>query len=375
METVVLKTHLKEGLEITEHVATKSLSLPILSNVLLSAKKEEVRLSATDLQMGITYQFLGATKEEGSVVFPGRFLASLLAVSSDERVSLLSQGQTLLVATGDHQASLKTVNTEEFPIIPSLEGSEPSVEMETEAFCRGLRQVVGMAGQSQARPEISGILFVLEKKTARVVATDSFRLAERKFVFEREGSLEQTFILPSKTARELIAVLGERPGKTTIYVSPTQAVFAYEAAESPSRLRIQIVTRLIEGEYPHYEDIIPSSYKTLIGVTKNDFFNHLKAAGIFAGKTQEVRLSVDSQKKEVAFFSENTEAGSHRSTLKGEVAGESVEVAFNWRFLSEGLVQMRGERVELRLNGEDGPALLRPVEEVGYLYVVMPIKA
>ena len=375
MQVVVLKTHLKEGLEITDRVVGRSSSMPILNNVLLSVKKGEVRLCATDLQMGITFKFQGTVKEEGRVVFPGRFLASLLAISSGDQVSLASEGQNLLVATGEHEATLKTLDAEEFPIIPALEGSEPALEVETGVLCRGLNQVVGMTGQSQTRPEISGVLFVLAKKEVRVVATDSFRLAERKFLLEKEGGIEQSFILPSKTARELIAIFGERPGKTTIHVSPTQAVFDYESQESPLKLHIQIVSRIVEGEYPRYEDVIPSSQKTSAVVSRADLLNHLKAAGIFAGKTQEVRLAVDAPKKEITFSSENTEAGSHRSTLKGEIVGESLEVAFNWRFLSEGLLHMRGERVEFGLNGEDGSALVRPLEQEGYLYVIMPIKA
>ena len=375
MQLVVLKTHLKEGLEITEHIIGKSSLMPILNNVLLSVKKGEVKLCATDLQMGITFRFQGTAKEDGEVVFPGRFLASLLAISTGDQVSLTSEGQNLSVSTGDHQATLKTLGSDEFPIIPSLEGNEPALEVETSILCRGLSQVVGMTGQSQTRPEISGVLFVLAKKEVRVVATDSFRLAERKFLLEKEGNVEQSFILPSKTARELIAILGERPGKTTIHVSSTQAVFDYESQESPLKLHIQIVSRVIEGEYPRYEDVIPSSQKTSVVVSRAELLNHLKAAGIFAGKTQEVRLVVDSPKKEITFSSENTEAGSHKSVLKGEIVGESVEAAFNWRFLSEGLMHMRGERVEFGLNGEDGPALVRPTEQEGYVYVIMPIKA
>src|SRR3989344_907198 len=285
METVVLKTHLKEGLEITDRIAAKSPTLPILSNVLLSAKKEGVRLSATDLQIGITYQFLGTTTKEGEVVFLGHPLSSLLAVSLGDRISLKLEGSQLAVAAGDHRVLLKTLDEEEFPIIPSQEGSEPSVEVENNLFCGGLSQVVGMVGQSQVRPEISGVLFVFEKKAARAAGTDRFSLA------------------------------------------------------------------------------------------KNEFLNHLKAAGIFAGKTQEVRFRVDPQKKETTFLSESGETGSHQSTLKGDIYGEPVEVAFNWRFLSEGLAQIHGERVDFGLNGEDGPALLRPAEQAGYLYVVMPIKA
>ena len=149
----------------------------------------------------------------------------------------------------------------------------------------------------------------------------------------------------------------------------------YEAKENPSRLRIQIVSRLIEGEYPRYQEVIPVSHKTLISLEKNAFLNHLRAAGIFAGKTQEIRLLVAPAKKAIEFLSENKEAGSHRSELKVGIEGDPVEVAFNWRFLMEGLAQIRGERAEFALNGGDGAALLRPMEQEGYLYVLMPIKA
>ena len=375
METTVLKALLKEGLEIANRIAVRSTQLPILSNVLLSVEKEKVQLSATDLQIGVVYRFLGTTRAGGAVVFPGHPLSALLSISSGEQVSLLSKDRRLSVTTGEHRATLQALDAEEFPIIPSPQESELLTEIDTATVCRALSQVVGMTGQSQARPEISGVLFTVMGKTASAAATDSFRLAERRFSLEKETGREQSFILPAKTVRELITILGERPGRAELYLSPAQVAFVYEAKENPSRLRIQIVSRLIEGEYPRYQEVTPASHKTLVSLGKNEFLNHLRATGIFAGKAQEVRLLADPRKKAIEFFSENKEAGSHRSALRAEVEGDSVEVAFNWRFLMEGLVQMRGERVEFALNGEDGAALLRPSEQEGYLYVLMPIKA
>src|SRR3989344_5548607 len=299
METTVLKALLKEGLEIANRIAVRSTQLPILSNVLLSVEKEKVQLSATDLQIGVVYRFLGTTRAGGAVVFPGHPLSALLSISSGEQVSLLSKDRRLSVTTGEHRATLQALDAEEFPIIPSPQESELLTEIDTATVCRALSQVVGMTGQSQARPEISGVLFTVMGKTASAAATDSFRLAERRFSLEKETGREQSFILPAKTVRELITILGERPGRAELYLSPAQVAFVYE----------------------------------------------------------------------------NKEAGSHRSALRAEVEGDSVEVAFNWRFLMEGLVQMRGERVEFALNGEYGAALLRPSEQEGYLYVLMPIKA
>ena len=375
MKTVVLKEKLKEGLEVTERVAVKSSSLPILQNVLLGVEQKRARLSATDLQMGVLYEFLATTEKEGQVVFPARFLYSVLGISKEDRVELEVKNKELQVVIGQQTLSIKTLDPEDFPIIPSVKGDETSFEVETSVLCKGLAQVVGMVGQSQVRPEISGVFFVFSKKELRVVATDSFRLAEKTFQLEKEGVPEQSFILPAKTARELIATFAERPGKTQIYLSPTQAIFDYMAKDDPSQVRLQIVSRLIEGEYPHYEDVIPSSHKTRLLVEKEAFIAYVKAAGVFAGKTSEVRLSVEPAQKSVEFFSHAPDVGEQRSQLSCEVQGAGVEVAFNWRFLLDGLLQLKGNEVEFLLNGEDGPALLRQGEQQGYRYVIMPIKA
>lgn len=380
MKTVIAKDYLKQGIEAAERVAVKSPSLPILQNILLSVEKGLAKISATDLQMGITYQCLGTTEETGAVAFPPRLLSSLLAFSAEEKVVLSHQGHALSVCMGHYEATIKTASAEEFPLIPSLQGEEVMVSVEAPVLCEGLSQVGGMVGQGQARPEISGVFFVFDKAEGRVVATDSFRLAERRFALQNQGVGGQSFILPAKPAREVVAVLSELPGTVLIYPSPTQVVFVYEAQENPSRVRVEIVSRIIEGEYPHYEEVIPSTHRTLVRTGKGVFLEHLRAAGVFAGKTQEVRLCADPEKKEISFRSENADAGSHHSFLAAEVEGEKGEAAFNWRFLTEGLASVKTDHIEFGLNGEDGPALLRPqgqgsADREGYLYVVMPIKA
>ena len=375
MKTIVLKESLRDALAVVERNAAKSLSLPVLSNVMLSVEKNRIRLLATDLQIGVTYQCLATTEEEGKTVFLAKPLSFLLGAFEEDQVQLEAKEQNLAIRCGTYRAAIKTLDPEEFPIIPSLKGDEAFVEVETAVLCRAMSQVVGMAGQSQARPEISGVFFAFTKEAARIAATDSFRLAEKIIDFEKPQMSQQSFILPQKTVREAIAILGERPGKTKIYFSPNQVVFDYAPEGQAAQLRIQIVSRLIEGEYPHYQEIIPSGHKTKVRLPKGGFSNHLKAASIFSGKTSEVRLLVDPAKNGVEFLSQSSEAGQNQSFLAGEVTGEKAEVAFNWKFLSDGISQMRGEEIDLEMNGGDGPALLRPAEPERYLYVVMPVKA
>jgi len=375
MKAVVMKHHLKEGLQTVERAAGKNPSLPILQNISLSLKKNKIILAGTDLQIGITCEFLADTKEDGEVVLASRFITPLLGIITEDHVSLETKKGQVAVEAGNFHSVIQTVSAEEFPIIPSLKEEEPFVEVKNDVLCGGLAQVVGMVGQSQARPEVGGVLFVFEKEVLRLAATDSFRLAEKKIVFEKPNLVEQTFILPQKTAREIIGILAERQGKTKIYYSSSQVIFDHASEDEIFPAHIQVVSRLIEGEYPDYQNVIPKDHKAKAVFPKEEFLNHVKAASVFSGKTNEVILSVEPTKKGISFTAQSAEAGENHSFLEAEVSGEKTNVAFNWRFLLDGLAQIKGLQVELSLNGEDGPALLRASDQGGYLYVIMPIKA
>jgi len=374
MQTTILRENLKEGLAIIERVVGRSISLPALQNVLLSVEKNSIKLSATDLQIGVTYQVVGTGKEDGQIAFPPKLLSSLVALLPEKQITLKTEERVLLVESGNYHASIKTFETEEFPIIPLPKGDEPFVELEAGVFCGGINQVVGMTGQSQAKPEISGVFFIFGKEEGKIVATDTFRLAEKKLTFQKPNQNEQSFILPQKAAREVVSIFGEKKGKMKVLFSSTQIVFDYIDEKAPSP-HIQMVSRLIEGEYPNYEAVMPSKYKTKVVLSKSTFGEHIKAASIFSGKTSEVRLKVSSARKGVEMFAQNAEAGENKSFFEGEVTGEDVEAAFNWRFLSEGIAQIKGETIEFELSGEDGPAVLRSSDQEGYVYVIMPIKA
>ncbi|MBI2577296.1 MAG: DNA polymerase III subunit beta [Candidatus Wildermuthbacteria bacterium] len=368
MKATVLKENLKEGLLTVEKAISKSLSLPILGNVLLSCEKNFVELAATDLEIGIRYRMLSKNEQEGSVVIPGRVLSQLVGFLPESSVMLEQRDGELLVVCGDYSTTVKILSAEEFPLIPSLKGEERCMEVEAQSFCRGLNQVAGMAGQSQARPEIGGVYLVFEKDSAKVVATDSFRLGEKTLYFKEPSSLETSFILPQKTAREIISIFSEKEGKVKACLSASQVIFDY-SSEDLSQPHVQVVSRLIDGEYPRYQDIIP------VIADRAELMNHVRASSIFTGKTNEAHFCFQPEEGGMEITSRNTDVGEHTSFLKGDVAGEHLQVSFNWRFLLEGLGAMKSKDVEMRLSGEDGPAVLAPQEQEGFLYILMPIKA
>lgn len=379
MKLHILQEKLKEGLRVVERISPKSLTLPILNTVLLSAEKNFLTLSATDLEIGIKWRSLAKVEKEGEIAVPLGLLSSFFSLLPNKQTTLNKKNDILLVECGEDKTQIKGVSPEDFPIIPSV-SKENFIEIEVDPFCRGLEQIVDVASPSQTRPEISGVFFLLQKDSMKMAATDSFRLGEKTlsleetFVSPGEPKEEVSFILPQKAAKEIINIFGQKEGKLKLYFAPNQVMLERQMAEI-SHPETQFVSRLIEGEYPSYQEIIPKKCETQTVLNRNDFLNQLRISSLFGGKINEIKLSIDPKKSGVEFLSQNPELGEHRSFLRGGVKGIPLEISFNHRFLIGGLSSIKSEEVSFELSKEEGPAILKPVGDQSYLYVVMPIKA
>ena len=377
MNLLIPQEKLKEGLNIIERISGKSLTLPILNNALVRAQKSFLNLSATDLEVGVNWWSLAKIEKEGEIAVPVRLLSSFLNLLPNKQISLEEKNQSLFIQCDNHQAHIKGFLADDFPIIPQI-SKEEFIELEIIPFCQGLSQVVDIAALSQTRPEISGVYFSFRKDAVKVVATDSFRLGEKSFSPEKIGitvqnNKELAFILPQKTVREIINIFGDKEGKFRIYFSPNQVLFESQMTET-NHPHIQLVSRLIEGEYPAYQEIIPQKHGTEIILNRSELLNQIKIASLFSGKISEVKLIVDNKKGGMEILSQSADLGEHRSFLPGKIKGESLEISFNHRFLSDGLSNIKNPEVAFSLNKEEGPAVLKPVGDQSYLYVVMPIK-
>lgn len=374
MKFRILKNKLKDGLNIVERIPIKSLTLPILNNVLIKTEKNFLRLSTTDLEVAINWWSLAKIEEEGSVVIPVKILFSFINLLQEKPIELKNEGQDLIIELENYHTKLKGFNPDEFPIIPKIEKGE-FISIEASKFCRSLSQVVEIPILSSARPEISGILLLFQKDLIKIVATDSFRLGEKKIFFKKPLNLSKkySFILPQKTAKEIINVFSEQKGKLKIYFSPNQILFESQMEET-DHPRIQLISKLIEGEYPDYRAIFPKESETRIILRREEFLNKLRAASIFASKMNEIRLKTDPTKKEMRVLSQNPELGEYRSSFPSKITGKGSEVSFNWRFLIDGLSNIKSQEIIFEINGEDGPAVLKPINDDSYVYLVMPVK-
>ncbi len=239
-----------------------------------------------------------------------------------------------------------------------------------------MTQVVDIATSTTTKPEISGIYLVFQKGLIKMVATDSFRLGEKTLSLKNSSSLlkEYALILPQKTTKEIINIFSEKEGDLSISFSPNQILFESQMPETPHP-QIQVTSRLIEGEYPNYEEILPKKYETQIILPKNEFLNQIKSASLFGGKINEVKLKINPKTEKIEISSQSSELGEYHSYLSGRIEGKELEISFNHRFLIDGLLNIKNPEVILGLTGVEGPGVLKPSGDESYIYVIMPIKA
>ncbi|HDZ54243.1 MAG TPA: DNA polymerase III subunit beta [Candidatus Nealsonbacteria bacterium] len=373
MKVFILKNNFKSGLQIVERVANKNINFPILENVLISTEKNFLILTTTDLETAIKCWILAKIEIEGSVALPAKFLSNYINSLEPDKICLKEEGNFLNIESKNFQTKIKKTTTEDFPLFPSFD-EKNSIQINTIPFVEGLKQIIEITSPSQTKPEISGVFLDFSPDTLKLVATDSFRLAEKTLFFEKKEKQKTAFIIPQKTARELVNIFSEKKGKLIIYFTKNQVVFEFLVDEI-TQPRIQIFSRLIEGDYPNYQEIIPQKHSTQITVPRPTFLNQVKTAGLFCGKINEVKLKINPKQKTIEVFSQSPDLGENKSSFSGEVKGEAVEVSFNWRFLAEGLSNIKSREVVFELSGEEGPAILKPVDDQSYFYVIMPIKA
>ena len=374
MKITTLKENLLKALNTVERITGKNITLPILNNVLITSEGNFLKLSTTNLEIGINYWTLAKIEEKGTITVPARVFSNFVSLIPESKLSIETKDHTLYVSAEKYKSQIKGLDAKDFPIIPKI---EPKVQIELNAkpFCSGISQVIDFSAIGFSRPELAGIYFLFTKDWVKIVATDSFRLAEKTLSFEKPQNIREpiSFILPRDTAREIINIFAEEEGKIKISIAANQIMVESFFQETGTH-KCSLVSRLIEGEYPNYQEVIPKNFKTQLTLPKNELLNQIKAISLFCGRGNEIKFKIDPSKKKIEIFSQDTDLGQARSTIVGEIKGEKIDSCFNYKFLLEGLEKIKENQVILGLNGDEGPGVIKSPNDETYLYIVMPIK-
>ena len=365
------KENLSQALALVGSIAGKQVNLPILSNILFKTDQQKITLAATNLDIAITAQVRGKVEREGTFTVPARMVGDFVGLLSAERVDIEVVGEEFIISSGKSTTKIKGVSAEEFPIIPSLE-SGVRLSLDGEKIKKGLSEVLSSVARNDIRPELSGIFFginVYDRKGITLAATDSYRLAETVIPFEGEAS-EKRLILPAKTAQEIVRMISLGGGEQThldLLIGENQVNVRFDTTE--------LVSRLIEGQYPDYIQIIPTSFKTSATVSLSQLIKEIKAAGLFTTSgVNAITVHFDPATSLIKLSSASTQAGEYVSEISAEITGEENTILLSHRYLLDGLQIVPGETGILKIVNGDSPCLLVPETPTGFQYIIMPIR-
>jgi DNA polymerase III subunit beta len=373
MKVTVLQESLARGLGIVSRAVSPRSTLPVLSNVLVASDEGRLRLSATNLELGITCWIGAKIEEEGSTTVPARTFVDLVGTLPQEQVSLnlATATQTLNVRCGASNTDIKCIDAQEFPPLPVPE-MEGAILLNVADFKDMISQVIFAASVDEARPVLMGVLVTVEKDTITMAAADGFRLSVRKGTLSQPVSQAFTAIIPARALGELARVVAD--GNETIsMVMPKgrgQVVFRMK--------EVEVVSQLIDGTFPDYQQIIPRSYKSRTILSTPALLKACKQAEIFAREGSNVaRLDIktagDLEPGTVEISAQSEETGSNETIVAATIEGIGLLIAFNVKYMREVLEVIKSPNVALETSAANAPGVVRPVGDDAFLHVIMPM--
>jgi DNA polymerase III subunit beta len=353
-------------LSIVSRAVSTRAATQALSGILLRAADGKVTLAATDLDLGLETSVDANVEEEGSVLLPGRLVAEVARSLGDAEVSLESREaeRDVEIRSGSSSFHLRVLPVEDFPSLPQL-GEQPGLKIPASKLEESIELVARAASRDDMRPVLTGVFVTASGKEMTMVATDSYRLAVKRTALEAELGGEIEANIPARALRELSRILAsEGAEEATIELHANQAVFQAGA--------VLLSTRLIDGQFPNFRQLLPESYEHDVRLSRSDFLDVTRRVSQLAQRNAPLRLAFESGQLTVA--AETPDVGDAKETMPAAFEGETLEIGFNPEFLREGIESVAGDELLMRLISPLRPGLLEPVEGDEFRYLVMPIR-
>ncbi len=373
MKLVCTKENLKKGLFAVSRVVGTGNPLAVLNNILFKTDQGRLKLSSTNLEIGVNTWIGGKIEEEGALTVPARLINEYINNLPTEKVVISAKDTVLNLDSENYHTNIKGLSSEDFPLIPRVL-NEAYAKINPEELKKALSETIWATAANETQPEISGIFMAFsaeggttsggEEGQLRIAATDRYRLAERTVGLAEPINTAREVIIPSRTIGELYKILGINKSPVEVYFSESQVLFKFDETE--------IISRLIDGAYPDYRQIIPKGFKTEAVVGKEDLIHALKAASLFAPESNNIQVKVE--KSGMTIAASSVSAGENVTKVAASISGEPNTATFNFRYLLDCLSSLPEEKVVLKMINDASPAALIPQGRDNYLYIVMPIK-
>ncbi|KKS08012.1 MAG: DNA polymerase III subunit beta [Candidatus Brennerbacteria bacterium RIFOXYC1_FULL_41_11] len=371
MRFTSLLENIKKSLLFAEKALGKSSNLPILSSFLIEAEKNTVKVSATNLEIGIKSSFSAKIEKEGKVVVPAKTLINFLGQVNEAKLDFVLGEKKLVLKTDEYQAEFSLLDAEEFPIIPEVKSGK-TLRIESNLLAKSFEQVLIASSRNDFRPELSSVYFGFQEGIGlKIVATDTFRLAEKIIPDNEFHALvkEKTYcLIPLRTAEEVMKIAKEKLEPCDISIDQNQILFEWKETS--------LISRLLEGEFPDYDAVVPKDFESQLTASQEKLLEALRVTGVFSSKLNDVKLNFSPKDKKLILLAQDNFVGSNQAKVELEsVKGESREMVFNYRYLLDGLQAMQvKEKVFIGFGSQERPILIRSENDASYFYILMPLR-
>lgn len=365
MKIIVLQSNFARALNNVSKIVGNRATLPVLNNILIEARKNKIKLTTTDLEVGITASVVGKVEEEGSITLPSRLLSDFVLNNKDESIELTLDGTMARLKSERFEANINGISAEEFPNLPESKG-DFKIKIPKDKFTSSLKKIIIAPASDETRPVLAGIYFQFSANKLILAATDSYRLAEKRIEIPEQAE-EKNIIVPTRTISELFRLLTtSEESDVEVRCADNQITFVVGGSK--------IVSRLIEGSYPNYEQIIPKEQPIKVIANLNELISSVKLCSLFARESSNNNIKIIISKDGLLVSSITSQVGDTNSSVSAEISGGETEIAFNSRYLLDILGATSAETIKIELKDQNSPALITTIDDPDYLYLVMPLK-
>lgn len=364
MKATVLTRDFSKILSIASRFVASRANLPILSNIKLEATKAKLEITATDLEISISAKLGAKVSEEGKIAIPSKVFSETISNLGSEQVEITAEKETVTIAGDGFKSAINGINTTDYPVVIK-EVSESALKLQTRLFIPSLNKVLFASSTDEARPTLTGVLFLFRKNEMILVATDGFRLSQVRFLVETnlpEGKL----IIPKRILSEVVRLSVDKEVQLELREAEAQVLFGLSSTVLSSRV--------IEGEFPNFEKIIPKSTKVSVNVSKEELTRAVKLSSIFARENANtIKLSI--KESSVVVSAVSSKSGQEEQTLPAKVEGEQMELSFNYRYIEELLMVISGDSVEIKASDATTASMFLDPKDEDFLHLIMPVRA
>ncbi len=358
------KSKIEPIIQKASRLASKHLTLPVLSCVYLEVLSDNrLIVKSTNLDIGLEMEIKVKTLEKGIIAVPANILLGVLSSIKNNNLIFETKENNLKISSNKNSVVIKCLSHDDFPSIPKLENSKP-IKINCHNLISGFKSVWYSASNSNIKPELSSVYVYKSDNNLVFVSTDSFRLAEKKINTKVPDDFPQTLI-PFRNVSEIIKLFEDYNGDIDIIFDKNQTAFIIEG--------MYLVSRIIDGSFPDYKQIIPKHFNTTVTILKNDLINSIKTSNIFSDALNQVKLKVDVKNKSLNIESKNNDVGESQESIKAVAEGDSIELNFNSKYIIDCVQSIPSDSLVLSFGGVGKPLAINGASDKSFLYIVMPM--